>query len=306
MGHRRSRRRHRAGGAGSLRPVGSGGRQEGGSRTQVSIVTGQRATGAWLTRRVHGHNCGCGALAAFLQGVRGGRRATAEIRTWQAGRGLPSRCPSAEPASRGRARSSNMTSPGAHQVLPRRSARAGAPTPPAARCGGRDEWERISWDEPLSTTLPPRCRGLRQLRPEIAPSDLAAYGGIGEDTYFDPVVLPAERQGRRGAPRHGHRLARLVALPEHARDRRHASAAHDALEPSPKIPSCASAFGNANWAAQQVPAALPPISSITPSEQGGGRRHRRPVAPARRLPGRRRLSGCPLLPGTDTALLPRT
>lgn len=92
---------------------------------------------------------------------------------------------------RGRAQISNMTSPARIKYPMKR--KSWSPDNPNGELRGRDEWERISWDEALdyvSSEIGKAIDKYGSTRSILA----AAYSDIG-DTYFDPVICLLNAMG---------------------------------------------------------------------------------------------------------------
>ena len=149
-------------------------------------------TGTWLTGACM-NNCSCGSSRCLLK-VYVEDGVPLKIRTDEEDEDsieVPQRraCP------RGRAQISNMTSPARIKYPMKR--KGWSPDNPNGEMRGRDEWERISWDEALDYIAAEMKKAYDAYGPR---SILAAgYDDIG-DTYFDPVICLLNAKG--GAVHH--------------------------------------------------------------------------------------------------------
>lgn len=137
-------------------------------------------TGAWLTGACM-NNCSCGSSRCLLK-VYVEDGVPLKIRTDEQDEDsieVPQRraCP------RGRAQISNMTSPARIKYPMKR--KSWSPDNPNGEMRGKDEWERISWDEALDYI----AAEMKKAYDNYGPRSIlcAGYDDIG-DTYFDPVV----------------------------------------------------------------------------------------------------------------------
>lgn len=137
-------------------------------------------TGAWLTGACM-NNCSCGSSRCLLK-VYVEDGVPLKIRTDEQDEDsieVPQRraCP------RGRAQVSNMTSPARIKYPMKR--KGWSPDNPNGGMRGKDEWERISWDEALDYI----AAEMKKAYDNYGPRSIlcAGYDDIG-DTYFDPVV----------------------------------------------------------------------------------------------------------------------
>ncbi|MEE0637956.1 molybdopterin-dependent oxidoreductase, partial [Adlercreutzia sp.] len=149
-------------------------------------------TGTWLTGACM-NNCSCGSSRCLLK-VYVEDGVPLKIRTDEEDEDsieVPQRraCP------RGRAQISNMMSPARIKYPMKR--KGWSPDNPNGEMRGRDEWERISWDEALDYIAAEMKKAYDAYGPR---SILAAgYDDIG-DTYFDPVICLLNAKG--GAVHH--------------------------------------------------------------------------------------------------------
>lgn len=137
-------------------------------------------TGAWLTGACM-NNCSCGSSRCLLK-VYVEDGVPLKIRTDEQDEDsveVPQRraCP------RGRAQISNMTSPARIKYPMKR--KSWSPDNSNGEMRGKDEWERISWDEALDYI----AAEMKKAYDNYGPRSIlcAGYDDIG-DTYFDPVV----------------------------------------------------------------------------------------------------------------------
>jgi len=137
-------------------------------------------TGAWLTGACM-NNCSCGSSRCLLK-VYVEDGVPLKIRTDEQDEDsieVPQRraCP------RGRAQVSNMTSPARIKYPMKR--KGWSPDNPNGGMRGKDEWERLSWDEALDYI----AAEMKKAYDNYGPRSIlcAGYDDIG-DTYFDPVV----------------------------------------------------------------------------------------------------------------------
>ncbi|MEE0583651.1 MAG: molybdopterin-dependent oxidoreductase, partial [Adlercreutzia sp.] len=96
---------------------------------------------------------------------------------------------------RGRAQISNMTSPARIKYPMKR--KGWSPGNPNGEMRGKDEWERISWDEALDYI----AAEMQKAYDNYGPKSIlcSAYSDIGEE-YFDPIVCLLNAKG--GAVHH--------------------------------------------------------------------------------------------------------
>ena len=153
---------------------------------------GETGNGQWLTGACP-NNCSCGSSRCLLK-VYVEEGVPLRIRTDEEDEDsieVPQRraCP------RGRAQISNITSPARIKYPMKR--KGWSPENPNGEMRGRDEWERISWEEALDYIAAEMKKAYDTYGPR---SILAAsYADIG-DPYFDPVVCLLNAKG--GAMHH--------------------------------------------------------------------------------------------------------
>lgn len=149
-------------------------------------------TGTWLTGACM-NNCSCGSSRCLLR-VYVEDGVPRKIRTDEEDEDsieVPQRraCP------RGRAQIGNMLSPARIKYPMKR--KGWSPDNPNGEMRGKDEWERISWEEALDII----AEQMQKAYDEYGPRSIlaAAYDDIG-DTYFDPVICLLNNLG--GAVHH--------------------------------------------------------------------------------------------------------
>ncbi len=153
---------------------------------------GNQEAGQWLTGACM-NNCSCGSSRCLLR-VYVEDGVPLKIRTDEQDEDtieVPQRraCP------RGRAQISNMVSPARIKYPMKR--KGWSPDNPNGEMRGKDEWERISWEEALDYIAAEIKKTVDQYGNRAILS--AAYDDIG-DTYFDPVVCMFNLMG--GAVHH--------------------------------------------------------------------------------------------------------
>ncbi len=149
-------------------------------------------TGTWLTGACM-NNCSCGSSRCLLK-VYVEDGVPLKIRTDEQDPDsveVPQRraCP------RGRAQIGNMLSPARIKYPMKR--KGWSPDNPNGEMRGRDEWERITWEEALDYIAAEMQKAYDNYGPRSILA--AAYSDIG-DTYFDPVVCLLNAKG--GAMHH--------------------------------------------------------------------------------------------------------
>lgn len=149
-------------------------------------------TGTWLTGACM-NNCSCGSSRCLLR-VYVEDGVPRKIRTDEEDEDsieVPQRraCP------RGRAQIGNMLSPARIKYPMKR--KGWSPDNPNGEMRGKDEWERISWEEALDII----AEQMQKAYDEYGPRSIlaAAYSDIG-DTYFDQVICLLNAKG--GAMHH--------------------------------------------------------------------------------------------------------
>lgn len=152
----------------------------------------QQAAGAWLTGACM-NNCSCGSSRCLLKvyvedgvplKIRSDEDETDSIEALQR-----RACP------RGRAQISNITSPARIKYPMKR--KNWSPDAPNGELRGKDEWERITWDEALDYVAAEMKKAYDNYGPKSILA--AAYSDIG-DTYFDQVICLLNAKG--GAMHH--------------------------------------------------------------------------------------------------------
>ncbi len=149
-------------------------------------------TGTWLTGACM-NNCSCGSSRCLLK-VYVEDGVPLKIRTDEQDPDsveVPQRraCP------RGRAQVGNMLSPARIKYPMKR--KGWSPDNPNGEMRGRDEWERITWEEALDYIAAEMKKAYDNYGPRSILA--AAYSDIG-DTYFDPVICLLNAKG--GAMHH--------------------------------------------------------------------------------------------------------
>ncbi|WP_302964274.1 molybdopterin-dependent oxidoreductase [uncultured Adlercreutzia sp.] len=160
-------------------------------------------TGTWLTGACM-NNCSCGSSRCLLK-VYVEDGVPLKIRTDEEDEDsieVPQRraCP------RGRAQIGNMMSPARIKYPMKR--KGWSPDNPNGEMRGRDEWERISWDEALDYIAAEMQKAYDNYGPKSILA--AAYSDIG-DTYFDQVICLLNAKG--GAMHHELGTVSLGAWP---------------------------------------------------------------------------------------------
>lgn len=152
----------------------------------------QQAAGTWLTGACM-NNCSCGSSRCLLKvyvedgvplKIRSDEDETDSIEALQR-----RACP------RGRAQISNITSPARIKYPMKR--KNWSPDAPNGELRGKDEWERITWDEALDYVAAEMKKAYDNYGPKSILA--AAYSDIG-DTYFDQVICLLNAKG--GAMHH--------------------------------------------------------------------------------------------------------
>lgn len=176
--------------AGAASLVGLTSCSSGGGQGAGQEASGEK--GMWLTGACM-NNCSCGSSRCLLR-VYVEDGVPLKIRTDEQDEDsieVPQRraCP------RGRAQIGNMLSPARVKYPMKR--KNWSPDNPNGELRGKDEWERISWDEALDYIAAEMKKAYDNYGPKSILA--AAYSDIG-DTYFDPVICLLNAKG--GAVHH--------------------------------------------------------------------------------------------------------
>lgn len=139
------------------------------------------------------NNCSCGSSRCLLR-VYVEDGVPLKIRTDEQDEDTPE-VPQRRACPRGRAQIGNMVSPARIKYPMKR--KGWSPENPNGEMRGKDEWERISWDEALDYIAAEIKKTVDQYGNRAILS--AAYADIG-DTYFDPVICMFNLMG--GAMHH--------------------------------------------------------------------------------------------------------
>lgn len=164
---------------------------EAGGTTQDFGYPGEKGNGQWLTGACM-NNCSCEHSRCLLR-VYVEDGVPLRIRTDEEEDSIE--VPQRRACPRGRAQISNMTSPARIKYPMKR--KGWSPDAPNGEMRGRDEWERISWDEALDYIAAEMQKAYDNWGPKSILA--AAYSDIGEE-YFDPIVCLLNAKG--GAVHH--------------------------------------------------------------------------------------------------------
>lgn len=164
---------------------------ETGGTTQDFGYPGEKGNGQWLTGACM-NNCSCEHSRCLLR-VYVEDGVPLRIRTDEEEDSIE--VPQRRACPRGRAQISNMTSPARIKYPMKR--KGWSPDAPNGEMRGRDEWERISWDEALDYIAAEMQKAYDNWGPKSILA--AAYSDIGEE-YFDPIVCLLNAKG--GAVHH--------------------------------------------------------------------------------------------------------
>ena len=159
--------------------------------TSIEAYPGEKGDGQWLTGACM-NNCSCEHSRCLLR-VYVEDGVPLRIRTDEEEDSIE--IPQRRACPRGRAQISNMTSPARIKYPMKR--KGWSPDAPNGEMRGRDEWERISWDEALDYIAAEMQKAYDNWGPKSILA--AAYSDIGEE-YFDPIVCLLNAKG--GAVHH--------------------------------------------------------------------------------------------------------
>ena len=170
--------------------------------TGIESYPGEKGDGQWLTGACM-NNCSCEHSRCLLR-VYVEDGVPLRIRTDEEEDSIE--VPQRRACPRGRAQISNMMSPARIKYPMKR--KGWSPDNPNGEMRGRDEWERISWDEALDIIASEMQKAYDNWGPKSILA--AAYSDIGEE-YFDPIVCLLNAKG--GAVHHDLGTVSLGAWP---------------------------------------------------------------------------------------------